>query len=547
MTSAQKYCLRWNNHRSNLLSVFEDLLQTEAFTDVSLVADNGQIVKCHKIVLAACSSYFQSLFIALPCLHPTIILKDVKYSELRAILEYIYRGEVNVQHDQLKNLLKIAQMLQIKGLVEYDDNVGGRFSQNDFHRHEDMMETSLSPPPAISTSTNATNMAVHSSGHMSPPHSTDGIYGGLYNKGRTSGTTSGTTSDFNQMQNQFPYWSLPSLLHHQLSPRSSSILPSALSGNGGSSSYDGFTESLKRKKTSLLNPPNHDTPILRTVLGQSHADSSLGTSMLQSDNHEPMHLRSSSNGSANDDNHRGNIDSAHNETAHSSHTEPSVDEDEKRPSSQSHTTNIKSGNGTHAQSKPEWKRYKQYTRDDIQGAIEAVKRGMSAVQAARMYNVPSRTLYDKVKKLGIPTSRPLKRSTSNGDSAASFPFDVGANVNGRIYSGSMLSKNENENSGNLNNFEHLSISPSSANTYDVAYKTSKDTSQDHDSMSDSARYSTSPVIRCPKQKQQQNVEDEVEDLSVNRKSDVPVIRLTSDTVKDEPQETGPNSDCGDYS
>lgn len=337
MTSAQKYCLRWNNHRSNLLTVFEDLLQTEAFTDVSLVADNGQIVKCHKIVLAACSSYFQSLFIALPCPHPTIILKDVKYSELRAILEYIYRGEVNVQHDQLKNLLKIAQMLQIKGLVEYDDNVGGRFSHNDFHRHEDMMETSLSPPPAISTSTNATNMAVHSSGHMSPPHSTDGIYGGLYNKG----TTSGTTSDFNQ----FPYWSLPLLHAHQLSPRSS-ILPSALSGNGGSSSYDnGYNESilLKRKKlhSSL---PNHDTPILRTVLGQSHADSSLGTSMLQSDNHEPMHLRSSSNGSANDnDNHRGNIDSAHNETAHSSYTEPSVDEDEKRPSPQSHTTNTKSG------------------------------------------------------------------------------------------------------------------------------------------------------------------------------------------------------------
>lgn len=354
--SSQKYCLRWNNHQSNLLTVFDDLLQTEAFTDVSLVADNNQIIKCHKIVLAACSSYFQSLFIALPCQHPIIILKDVKYSELRAILEYIYHGEVNVQQNQLRDLLQIAQMLQIKGLIEYDNNIEGQLSDND--QQEDLMETSLSPPPAISTSTNASNMAVHSSGHMSPPHSTDGIYSGFYSK---SSSINQTASEINQLHNQLAYWPL---LHHvgqQLSPRSSSILPSALSGNGGSSSSrdNGFESSPPHKRlkkplhsnllqSSLLHSnllSNRDTPILRTVLGQGHADSSVtGVSLLQPNNHESMHFRSSSNGSANDnDNHRRPIDSAHNETAHSSHTDPSIDEDEKRPSSQSHTTNTKSG------------------------------------------------------------------------------------------------------------------------------------------------------------------------------------------------------------
>lgn len=348
MTSGQKYCLRWNNHRSNLLSVFEYLLETEAFTDVSLVAENGRVVKCHKIVLAACSSYFQSLFVTLPCQHPMIILKDVKFSELKDILEYIYRGEVNVQQDQLKNLLKIAQMLQIKGLVEYDDSIGERFSHNDFPPQEDTRddtrEASMSPPPTISTSTNAnaTNIPAHSSGHMSPPQSTDSVYSSLYNKG--------TSSDFNQIQSQLAYWSLPLLHPRQLSPRSSSIFPPTLGGNGGSaSSYDnGFNEStlpLKRKKLHSNLLPNHDTPILRTVLGQNHVDSSvMGASMLQSNNHESMHLRSSSNGSANDnDHHRSNIDLTHNETAHSFHTDPSMDEDEKQPSSQSHTTNTKSG------------------------------------------------------------------------------------------------------------------------------------------------------------------------------------------------------------
>ena len=48
--------------------------------------------------------------------------------------------------------------------------------------------------------------------------------------------------------------------------------------------------------------------------------------------------------------------------------------------------------------KLEWKRYKQYTNSDIQAAIEAVKSGMSALQASRKFKVPSRTLYDKVRR-----------------------------------------------------------------------------------------------------------------------------------------------------
>ena len=80
------------------------------------------------------------------------------------------------------------------------------------------------------------------------------------------------------------------------------------------------------------------------------------------------------------------------------------------------------------QQKPEWKRYKQYTRTDILSAIECVRNGMSALQAARKFGVPSRTLYDKVKKLGITTGRPMNRqmknSPSNGSSPAAFPYGL---------------------------------------------------------------------------------------------------------------------------
>lgn len=40
----QQYCLRWNNHPSNLTGVLTSLLQREALCDVTLACD-GEIVK----------------------------------------------------------------------------------------------------------------------------------------------------------------------------------------------------------------------------------------------------------------------------------------------------------------------------------------------------------------------------------------------------------------------------------------------------------------------------------------------------------------------
>ena len=114
---SQVFCLRWNNHRNNLLTVFDQLLQTEAFCDVTLACDNNSI-KCHKMILSACSSYFQQLFMENTCEHPIVFLKDIKYEEIRTILDYMYKGEVNVAQEELNSFLSIAEELRVKGLTQ---------------------------------------------------------------------------------------------------------------------------------------------------------------------------------------------------------------------------------------------------------------------------------------------------------------------------------------------------------------------------------------------------------------------------------------------
>ncbi|EAA09518.3 AGAP005245-PI [Anopheles gambiae str. PEST] len=117
MDDDQQFCLRWNNHQSTLISVFDTLLENGTLVDCTLAAE-GKLLKAHKVVLSACSPYFATILSQQYDKHPIFILKDVKFQELRAMMDYMYRGEVNISQDQLAALLKAAESLQIKGLSD---------------------------------------------------------------------------------------------------------------------------------------------------------------------------------------------------------------------------------------------------------------------------------------------------------------------------------------------------------------------------------------------------------------------------------------------
>lgn len=119
--SSQRFCLRWNNHQSNLLSVFDQLLHDESFVDVTLAVE-GQLLRAHKMVLSACSPYFQALFVGHPDRHPIVILKDVPYADMKSLLDFMYRGEVSVDQERLTAFLRVAESLRIKGLTEVNED-----------------------------------------------------------------------------------------------------------------------------------------------------------------------------------------------------------------------------------------------------------------------------------------------------------------------------------------------------------------------------------------------------------------------------------------
>lgn len=77
-------------------------------------------VRAHKVVLSACSPYFQKIFIDNPGKHPIIVLKDVLCWEMHCILDFMYKGETSVPESQLTSLIKAAESLKVRGLTSSD-------------------------------------------------------------------------------------------------------------------------------------------------------------------------------------------------------------------------------------------------------------------------------------------------------------------------------------------------------------------------------------------------------------------------------------------
>lgn len=118
--AVDQFCLKWNNFQSSIITAFESLQNTQDLADVTLTCE-GVSVKAHKIILSACSPYFRTVFKENPCPHPIVILKDVYYIDLLAVLNFMYHGEVLVSKDQLKSFLQTAEILQVSGLNGYAD------------------------------------------------------------------------------------------------------------------------------------------------------------------------------------------------------------------------------------------------------------------------------------------------------------------------------------------------------------------------------------------------------------------------------------------
>lgn len=120
-SSEDKFCLRWNDFESNVSTSLKGIRQKARFFDVSIVLDDPEVkvVQAHKLILAACSPFFDAVLSrSHPLLghpNPMIYLRGVSARDLSHVLDFMYHGEVNVAQDDLNSFLAVAEDLKIKG------------------------------------------------------------------------------------------------------------------------------------------------------------------------------------------------------------------------------------------------------------------------------------------------------------------------------------------------------------------------------------------------------------------------------------------------
>jgi len=112
----EKYCLKRNEFESNIRESFRNLRDAERFFDVTLVTDDGQHMKAHKMMLIAGSDFFSDIFLKAGHSNMLIYLKGISSADFENIIDFLYNGEVNVAQGELTQFLETAQELKVKGL-----------------------------------------------------------------------------------------------------------------------------------------------------------------------------------------------------------------------------------------------------------------------------------------------------------------------------------------------------------------------------------------------------------------------------------------------
>ena len=111
-----KYSLESVNFAANLSASLTSLLEGSFHCDVTLVCDDGQ-VSAHKVILAASSSFFSSVFQMNPHNHPLMYLRGVKTDQMQSVLQFLYAGSTAMTEEKVNSFLAVAADLRIVGLA----------------------------------------------------------------------------------------------------------------------------------------------------------------------------------------------------------------------------------------------------------------------------------------------------------------------------------------------------------------------------------------------------------------------------------------------
>ena len=111
--------------QKNANAAFGSFRDVEEFSDVTLACNDGHEVRAHKVILAASSPFFHAMLRKTKNPHPLIFMRGCDLQDLTSVVDFLYKGEVDLLPEKLDSFLALAQDLKIKGLPQKDSGGEG--------------------------------------------------------------------------------------------------------------------------------------------------------------------------------------------------------------------------------------------------------------------------------------------------------------------------------------------------------------------------------------------------------------------------------------
>ncbi|XP_076069010.1 uncharacterized protein LOC143041137 [Oratosquilla oratoria] len=119
----QQLRFKWNDHMNHVSKVLMMQRLEERFCDITLVSEDGFVMKAHQAILASTSSYFHRILADVTeDQHPMVVLRGANFKEISCLLDYMYQGITQVDQSLMDSVLEVADMLEIKGLSRIRNN-----------------------------------------------------------------------------------------------------------------------------------------------------------------------------------------------------------------------------------------------------------------------------------------------------------------------------------------------------------------------------------------------------------------------------------------
>ena len=113
-----EYDLKWENYRNWTENCISELFEDARFSDVTLLSDDLQTFKAHKLILSKSSDFFNKVLEGMPVTsNNTLFLKGVDGTILKSMLKFVYEGMVSVPEECLSKFLETGFDLKIVGII----------------------------------------------------------------------------------------------------------------------------------------------------------------------------------------------------------------------------------------------------------------------------------------------------------------------------------------------------------------------------------------------------------------------------------------------